>query len=267
MKKTFVIIIAVLILVLSFLVFTNIPVFFKNYSKIKTGAGEVTGPALKLISKPTHLFRYMFDTYINLVGTKKENIELKKRLEALQIDNQKLSEIDKENKRLKSILNLAEQHPNTMIAARVTGEDVKNWFKCIIIDKGRDSGIREKMPVVTPKGLVGQTVEINKWHSKVMIINDTNSSVDVYVDGKNSRGILEGTGQTTLKLKYVLKNDEIAIGDKLVTSGKDGVYPRGLPTGIIITINRNKAGIFADVDVMPFNNYKRLDEILVVKKK
>ena len=267
MKKTIVIIIAVLILVLSFLVFTNIPVFFKNYSKIKTGVGEATGPALKLISKPTQLIRYMFDTYINLVGVKKENFELKKRLEALQIENQKLVEIDKENKRLKSILHLAEQNPNTMIAARVIGEDVKNWFKCIIIDKGRDSGIKEKMPVVTSKGLVGQAVEINKWHSKVMIVNDTNSSVDVYVEGKNSRGILEGTGQTTLKLKYVLKNDEIAIGDKLVTSGKDSIYPKGLPTGIIITINRNKAGIFADVDVMPFNNYKRLDEVLVVKKK
>ena len=154
-----------------------------------------------------------------------------------------------------------------MIAASVIGEDLKNWFKCIIIDKGRDHGVKEKMPVITPKGVVGQAVEVNKWHSKVMIINDTNSSVDVYVDGKNSRGILEGIDQTTLKLKYVLKNDEIAIGDKLITSGKDSIYPKGIPVGIIITINRNKAGIFADVDVMPFNNYKRLDEVLIVKKR
>jgi rod shape-determining protein MreC len=267
LKKTVVIIIAVLILILSFLVFTNISLFYNNYSKVKTNIGELTGPALKLVSKPTLLVRYIFDTYINLVGVKKENFELKKRLEALQMENQKLVEVVKENKRLKSFLQLMEQRPSTMMAARVIGEDVKNWFKCIIIDKGRDSDIKEKMPVVTPKGLVGQTVEINKWHSKVMIINDTNSSVDVYIEGKNSRGILEGTGQTTLKLKYILKNDEIAIGDKLITSGKDSIYPRGIPTGIIITINRNKAGIFADVDVMPFNNYKRLDEVLIVKKK
>lgn len=267
MKKTVVIIIAGIILVLSFLVFTNIPLFFKGYSKVKTGVGEVAGPTLKLMSKPTQLVRYMFNSYINLVGVKKENFEQKKKLDTLQIENQKIVELDKENKRLKSVLQLMEQHPDTMIAARVIGEDVKNWFKCIIIDKGRDHGIREKMPVVTPKGVVGQAVEINKWHSKVMIINDTNSSVDVYIEGKNTRGVLEGTGQTTLKLKYILKNDEIAIGDKLITSGKDSIYPRGLPTGIIITINRNKAGIFADVDVMPFNNYKRLDEVLIVKKK
>ncbi|HOF57298.1 MAG TPA: rod shape-determining protein MreC [Syntrophorhabdaceae bacterium] len=267
MKKTIIITIAVLVLVISFLVFTNIPSFFKGYSKIKICMGEATGPALKLLSKPTQLARYIYDSYFNLIGVKKENFELQKKFESLQLENHRLAELEKENKRLKSILHLVEQYPNTMIAASVIGEDLKNWFKCIIIDKGRDHGVKEKMPVITPKGVVGQAVEVNKWHSKVMIINDTNSSVDVYVDGKNSRGILEGIDQTTLKLKYVLKNDEIAIGDKLITSGKDSIYPKGIPVGIIITINRNKAGIFADVDVMPFNNYKRLDEVLIVKKR
>ena len=86
------------------------------------------------------------------------------------------------------------------------------------------------------------------------------------MEGKNTRGMLEGTGQNTLKLKYILKNDEIEIGDKLVTSGKDGIYPKGMPTGIVITVNRAKAGIFTDVDVMPYNNFRRLDEVLVVKQ-
>jgi len=185
----------------------------------------------------------------------------------LELENQKILNLETENKRLKTILHLLEQNPNAMIAARVVGEDIKNWFKCIIIDKGKNYGIREKMPVITPRGVVGQAVEVNQWHSKIMIINDTNSSVDVYVEGKNTRGILEGTGQNTLKLKYILKNDEVEIGDKLVTSGKDSIYPKGLPTGIVISINRNKPGIFSDIDVMPFNNFKRLDEVLIIKKR
>ena len=265
MKNSIIIITAILVLVSSFFVFSNIPFFVKGYSTIKRGSSEIAGPVLKLIGKPAYLVKYLFTTYIDLIDIKKENIELKKKLDAVQFENQKIPELDKENKRLKSILNLIDKSPGTIIAARVIGEDVKNWFKCIIIDKGKDSGVNEKMPVVTPKGLVGQAVEVNKWHSKVMVINDTNSSVDVYVEGKNTRGILEGTGQTTLKLKYILKNDEIAIGDKLITSGKDGIYPKGLPAGIIITASMNKSGIFADIDVMPFNNYKRLDEVLVIK--
>ncbi len=98
-----------------------------------------------------------------------------------------------------------------------------NWFKCIVIDKGQTAGIRVKMPVITDAGLVGQTVEVNRWHTKVMIINDTNSAVDTYVTGKHIRGIAEGTGKRTLKLKYVLKNDEISVGDRLITSGKDAI--------------------------------------------
>jgi rod shape-determining protein MreC len=78
--------------------------------------------------------------------------------------------------------------------------------------------------------------------------------------------LLEGTGQNILKLKYVIKNDAIEIGDKLFTSGKDGIFPKGIPVGIVMAVDRNKAGIFADVDVMPFNNYKHLDEVLVIKK-
>jgi rod shape-determining protein MreC len=266
LKNSITIFIAILILISAFFVFTNISFFVKGYSTAKMGLGEIAGPALRGLSTPSKLVRYLFDTYVNLIDTKKENRELKKKIDALELENQKIPTLDKENKRLKSILNLMDQSPNTMMAARVVGEDIKNWFKCIIVDKGRDQGVKEKMPVITPRGLVGQAVEVNKWHSKIMTINDTNSSVDVYAEGKETRGVLEGTGQTTLKLKYILKNDELAIGDKLVTSGKDGIYPRGLPAGIVITINRNKSGIFADIDVMPFANFKRLDEVLIVKK-
>ena len=266
MKNLITIIIAVLILATSFFIFTNTPLFVKGYVKVKGAIGEIAGPTLKIAGKPTHFIGYIFNSYFNLIGTKKENLALKKKLETLQLENRKITELEKENKRLKIILNLIEQAPDSMITARVIGEDIKNWFKCIIIDKGRNYGIKEKMSVITPKGIVGQAVEVNKWHSKVMIINDTNSSVDVYVEGKNTRGILEGTGQTTLRLKYILKNDEVEIGDKLITSGKDGIYQKGLPTGIVITINRNKPGIFADIEVMPYNNFKRLEEVLILKR-
>jgi rod shape-determining protein MreC len=266
LKNTVIIVITALLLVLFFLIFTNMSFLAKGYSSVKGGVSEITGPALSVVGKPADLVRYVFNSYINLIGTNKENLQLRTKLEALQLDNQRIPQLESENKRLKSILNLTEQRKNTYIAAKVVGEDIRNWFKCIVIDKGRSHGIREKMPVVTPKGIVGQAVEVSKWHTKVMVVNDTNSSVDVYVEGKNTRGMLEGTGQSTLKLKYILKNDEIEIGDKLVTSGKDGIYPNGIQTGIVITVNRNKPGIFTDIDVMPFNNFKRLDEVLIVKK-
>lgn len=266
MKNTVVIIIAIAFLVVSFFIFTNTPLFLKGYSVAKSGFGEISGPLLRIIGKPAEFVRYLFNNYIGLIRTNRENADLHNKLDKLQLENQKIPELEQENKRLKTILNLMEQHPKTMIAARVVGEDVKNWFKCIILDKGKSSGIMIKMPVVTSRGLVGQVVETDRWVTKVMVINDTNSSVDVYVDGRNTRGILEGTGQTLLRLKYIRKNDELEIGDKLITSGKDGIYPKGLAIGIVTTVNRNKPGIFADIEVMPFNNFNRLEEVLVLKK-
>jgi rod shape-determining protein MreC len=266
LKNTVVIIIAIAVLVVSFFIFTNTPLFLKGYSVAKTGFGEVSGPLLRIIGKPGEFIIYIFNNYIGLIHTNRENTDLRNRLARLQMENQKIPGLEHENKRLKTILNLMERRPKTMIAARVVGEDIKNWFKCIILDKGKSSGITIKMPVITPSGLVGQVVETDRWVTKVMVINDTNSSVDVYVEGKNTRGILEGTGQTVLKLKYIRKNDEIEIGDKLITSGKDGIYPKGLAAGIVTTVNRSKPGIFSDIEVMPFNNFSILEEVLVLKK-
>ena len=253
-------------LVVSFLSFTNTPVVFKTFTAIKGGLSIAIGPALKVIGKPVDGIRGALNAYINLIDTKKENDELKAQLDKLRVENQKLQELDRENKRFKTLLGFMETKPNTLIAANVIGEDLKNWFRSIIIDKGKSQGVREKMPVITPKGIVGQAVEIDQWHSKVMIINDTNSSVDVNIDGKNTRGLLEGTGQNILKLNYVIKNDAIEIGDRLLTSGKDDIFPKGIPVGIVMTVDRSKAGIFADVDVMPYNDFKQLDEVLIIKK-
>ncbi|HOJ43024.1 MAG TPA: rod shape-determining protein MreC [Syntrophorhabdaceae bacterium] len=268
MKTPLIVIIAsILILVISFFVFTGTPVFVKNYSGIKAFCGEIAGPALKILGKPVEGMKYIFNAYISLVDAKKENSILKKRIGELELENQKIYDLEEENKRLRSILKITERNTGDYIVARVIGEDVKNWFKCIIIDKGRSDGLLEKMPVITPKGIVGQIIEVNKWHSKVMTIGDVNSSVDVNVEGKETRGILEGTDHNVLRLKYITKNDEIEVGDKLVTSGKDGIYPKGIPAGIVIAVDKKKAGIFYDVEVMPYNNFKRLEEVIVVKRR
>lgn len=266
MRNSIAIIIAILVLVISFLSFTNAPFVARSYSTLKSGLSSLFGPVLSVASKPVGSVGGFFDSYFNLVGAKKENEELREKYEKLYVENQRLIETERENARLRKLLEFTQKKPNTMIAAGVIGEDLKNWFRCIIIDKGRKQEVREKMPVVTPKGIVGQVVEVDLWHAKVMVLNDTNSSIDVNVEGKNTRGLLEGTGQNTVKLKYVIKNDDIEIGDKLVTSGKDGIYPKGIPAGIVITANRNKAGIFADIDVMPYNNFRQLEEVLLIKK-
>ncbi|HEX2965585.1 MAG TPA: rod shape-determining protein MreC [Syntrophorhabdaceae bacterium] len=265
MKNSIAIILAIFILIVSFLSFTNTPFVFKTFSAIKSGLSIAVGPALTAISRPVDTVASFFGGYIGLINAGKENKDLRAELNELRMENTRLREYERENKRFKELLGFMEKKPNTMIAARVTGEDLNNWFRCIIVDKGNKQGVRSKMPVITPKGIVGQAVEVDRWHSKVMIINDTNSSIDVSVDNKSTRGLLEGTGRNILKLKYVIKNDPVEIGDKLFTSGKDGIFPKGIPAGIVMTVDKSKAGMFADIDVMPYNNFKELNEVLIIK--
>ncbi len=266
MRNSIAIIVAILVLVISFLSFTNAPFVARSYISVKTGFSSIFGPILSVIAKPVSSIGNIFDSYFNVIGAKKENRELREKYEMLYVENQKLVETDRENVRLRKLLEFVQKKPNTMFAASVVGEDLKNWFRCVIIDKGSRHNVREKMPVVTPKGIVGQVVEVGPWHAKVMVLNDANSSIDVSVEGKNTRGLIQGGGQNTVKLKYVTKNDDIEIGDKLVTSGKDGIYPKGIPVGIVITVDKRKAGIFTNIDVMPYNNFRQLDEVLLVRK-
>jgi rod shape-determining protein MreC len=260
------IIVAVALLVASLLVFTGTPYVTRGFVAVKNVFAVAAGPVLKGVTFVTGGIGGTFDTYFNLVRAKKENTELRRKVESLQMENQAMVETQKENQRLRALLAFSQRTPGAYVAARVIGEDLKNWYKCVIIDKGKNYGIRERMTVLTGEGLVGQVVEAHQWHSKVMVINDTNSAVDVYVDGKNTRGVLEGTGQSACRLKYVRKTDQPENGDKLMTSGKDGVYPKGIPVGLVTTVTVGKAGIFADIDVMPFNDYKKLNEVLVLKK-
>lgn len=259
------VLLALLTLFVSFLVFTELPIANRFYKKQRAILGEISGFAAKLASKPLIKLSQLYDAYLDVVNAKKEVVELRQKLSELSLENQRLREFERENQKLKTILGLSIKAGKEKIVANVIGEDIKSYYKGIIIDKGSESGILPKMAVISPKGLVGQVVEVRRGSSKIMVINDANSAVDVYVENKEIRGIIEGTGLSTLKLKYVKKNEEVEVGDKLITSGKDGIYPKGVPVGIVIDVNKKKGGIFLDITVAPFADFRVLDQVILLK--
>jgi rod shape-determining protein MreC len=144
LKGTLVGIAAVIVLAVAFLLFTDISVAVKTYSKTKVYVSGLMGPTLKVASAPFRFTAGIFDSYFGLVDVKRKNSELKKRLDALQLQGQRLPELERENERLRHLLRFMEQRPGTLTAARVIGEDATNWFKCIIIDKGSGNGIKKR---------------------------------------------------------------------------------------------------------------------------
>ena len=151
-----------------------------------------------------------------------------------------------------------------MLAAEVIGKDPSSWFKTIIIDKGSTDGVGRGDPVVVPEGIAGQIMEVAENYSKVLLIIDRNSAVDSLVQRTRARGVIKGESIRQCTLEYVLQKNEVKAGDTIVSSGLDGVYPKGLRVGEVSEVNTGSSGIFKEVIVNPYVDFEKLEEVLVI---
>jgi rod shape-determining protein MreC len=146
----------------------------------------------------------------------------------------------------------------------VIGKDPSAWFKTIIVDKGSSDGLERGLPVVIAQGIAGQIIEISAHYSKVMLIIDRNSAVDALVQRSRARGVIKGTSEDQCGFEYVLQKHDVQIGDTVVASGLDGVYPKGLRIGWVSDVVKREPEIFLDITVTPFIDFEKLEEVLIV---
>lgn len=230
------------------------------------------------ILKPIHYITYSIGNFVNgsisfiaeIGSLRKTNQELLNRVTTLENDARRAKELEMENQRLKELLNFKEENKNLeLVGARVIAQNPDNWFSVIVIDKGTDDVIKPGMPVLNSKGLIGQVTEVgNKW-AKVTLLIDPSSSVSIVVSRTRDNGIAKGdlelskTGR--LKILYLPSNSDISINDDIVTSGLGGVFPKGIYVGKVINVYKDSGGIFKYAEVEPAVDFRRLEEVLVVK--
>ena len=142
-----------------------------------------------------------------------------------------LRELSQENDRLKDLLNFKQKSPLRLVAARVIGRSADSWSSSVIIDKGRYSGIKPGMVVITSWGLVGSIVESTQDASKVLLINDPNQGISSIVQRSRQEGLVSGTLGTNLIMRYLPDDAQIVIGDVIVTSELSRIYPKRLRAG------------------------------------
>ena len=129
--------------------------------------------------------------------------------------------------------------------------------------KGSNDGVRKGLPVGIPEGIAGQVIDVSAAYAKVMLITDRNSAVDALVQRTRARGIIKGESTSSCVFQYALRKDEVNIGDKIVASGLDGVFPRGMPIGEVSEVVKRAAGIFQEVSVTPYVDFEKIEEMLV----
>ena len=202
--------------------------------------------------------------YFYLVGLEKENKDLKRELQELKLQMNRYREADLANERLRALLNFKKSIATPLLPAQLVAFDPSGWFQTILIDKGRNDGVVLDMAVVSAEGLVGRVIGVGNHHAKVLLILDGNSAVDAYIQRSRARGVLVGLGRELCLLKYVQRNEDVQVGDKVISSGMGGVFPKGLLVGTVQEVVRGSSGLFQRVEVEPAVNFSRLEEVMVV---
>jgi rod shape-determining protein MreC len=227
---------------------------------------EITAPVQKFIRKSAETVERSWLKYFSFVDMREENLRLKKEADNLRMQNDLYRELVSTHARLRELLQLKESIRSPMAAAQVIGRDPTGWFESIFIDKGTSAGLRLNMPVMDARGVVGRLVAVSPNYAKVLLIIDQNSAVDCLIQRTREKGILKGLPSQFCRLHYVSRAADVAVGDKIVTSGLDRIFPKGLPVGEVVEIADTPWEFFKDVRVKPSADFSKLEEVLVLLK-
>jgi len=251
------------------LIVVNIIILSVNSSRYSSyGSGRIAiffiAPLQKTVTQSVQFLKNIWSHYFFLVSVAKENDNLKKAINHAIDKNNKYREIEISNFRLRNLLNFQKTMPNRVLVAKVIGRDRSPWFKTIIIDKGKSDGVEKGLPVVVPEGIAGQIIDVSYNYSKALLIIDQNSAVDALVQRTRDRGLVKGQSDGRCLANYVLRKHDIKVGDTVISSGLDGVFPKGLRVGYVSEIVKRNSGMFQEVTVTPYIDFEKLEEILVV---
>jgi rod shape-determining protein MreC len=253
----------------TFLFVASIVVLSLSSSRIPShGIGRIAlifvAPVQSVVTDSIRALRNSWHTYFAHISAAQQNAILKRELRQAVARIGRFHEIELANIRLRKLLDFKISLGDQSVAAEVVGKDPSPWYRTIIINKGHRDGLRKGLPVGVPAGVAGQVTDISAHYAKVMLIIDRNSAVDAFVQRTRARGIIKGESTLSCVFQYALRKDEVKVGDKIVASGLDGVYPKGMPIGEVTGVVKRAAGIFQEVTVTPYVDFEKLEEILVI---
>lgn len=226
----------------------------------------IVAPFQKAAGNTIRFAKDIWRRYFFLVSVAEENNRLKRLLTRAVEENNRLTEVDLSNQRLRELLNFKQESLRQAVAAEVVGRDPSPWYQTIVIDKGEIDGVTKFSPVVVDEGIVGQVIDVSDRYAKVLLLIDPDSAVDALVQRSRARGVIKGDGEGGCIYQYVLRKDDVGVGDIVVSSGLDGVFPKGLRVGQVSEVVRSNSGLFQDVVITSFVDFEKLEEVLVVLK-
>lgn len=228
-------------------------VTFGVFSEIQRAVSSVVGGG-----------RHIWSEYLDLRGVRSENDALKRQLGALQVQLQEERARADRGRQLEDLLQLRDRTKLATTGAAVVAAGAEPNFRTITIDKGSTDGLRKDMALISPAGVVGRVATASARNSNVQLLIDRMAAAGALIERSRAQGIVTGTGEfTKLQMEFVPEAADVKIGDLVVTSGIEGIYPKGFVIGTIESVGRG-AGIYTKITVRPAVDFTSLEEVLVV---
>jgi len=225
-------------------------------------------PPQREVASTIHGVKGVWQGYVGLRGTRDENRRLQEQVRALESRLEASQEQIGEAARLREILELRPILPFPTLTAQVIAREGVPWFRNITIDKGLSDGVTLNAPVLGVGGVMGRVVEVGPRAAKVQLLLDRDSGMGVRIERTRTTGVVAGqvafsdSGTSELLMKYVPVLADVAVGDVVVTSGLDQMYPKGLVVGRVRSVGKG-SGLFKEVAVQPSANFEKIEEVMV----
>ena len=207
--------------------------------------------------------RHVWGTYVGLRQTKTENEELRRQLAEAQVALQAQRALADRAHGLEKLLDLKDRVTLQTTAAEIIGAAASTDFRTVTIDKGTSDGLRPDMPIISPAGVVGRVVIPSARSAKVQLLVDRNAAAGALIERSRAQGVVIGVGEDRLRLENVSEAADIVVGDTIVTSGIEGIYPKGFVIGRVDAVEKSGPA-YKRITVKPAVDFSSLEEVLVV---
>ncbi len=227
-------------------------VTFGVVAELQRGAGGVTSA-----------FRAIWDGYFALRGVHAENEQLRRALAETDLALQEQRALADRTRGLEELLELRDRTMVSTLATDVIAVGASPEFRTLTVNKGSNEGVAPDMAVLAPKGVVGRVVVVSGGASKIQLLVDRNAAAGALVARSRAQGLVMGTGDDRLRFEYVSELTDVQVGDLVVTSGIDGIYPKGFVIGEVEAVERTGVA-YRDIVIRPAVDFGRLEQVLIV---
>lgn len=228
------------------------------FDRMRVAVGDAVAPIMDVLSRPAAAVDNGIAQVKSLLALQGENVRLQEENGRLLRWQQTALNLAAENERLRQLLNLAPDPVQSYVTARVIANSGGSWKFSLLVNAGQRDGIARGQAAITGEGLVGRIAEVGERASRVLLLTDLNSHIPVLIESSRERAVLAGDNSEQPRLLYLPARSQIRIGDRITTSGHGGIFPPGVPVGVVASIDNGIAR------VEPYAELSRLDFVRIV---